>query len=51
MYHKRTKHLDVRYHRIRHLVIVEKVIDLVKINTKKNPAAMMTIPIEKLKHL
>ena len=51
MYHKRTKHTNVRYHKIRQWVIDDKVIDLVKINTKKNPTDMMTktIPVEKLK--
>ena len=53
MYHKRTKHLDVRYHMIHHLIIVEKVIDLVsvKISTKKNLVDMMTktISVEKFK--
>ena len=42
MYHKRKKYIDVRYHRIRHWVVIEKVIDLVKISTKKNPIDMMT---------
>jgi len=48
MYHKRTKYIDVR---ICHWVVVEKVIDLVKINTKKNPTDMMTktITVEKFR--
>ena len=29
------KHIDVRYHKIRQLVVEDKVIDLVKISTKK----------------
>ena len=41
-YHKRTKHIDMRYHKIRQWVVDDKVIDLVKINMKKNPADMMT---------
>ena len=51
MYHKRTKHIDVRRHRIRQWVVHDKAINLVKINTKKNPADMMmkTIPVEKFK--
>ena len=51
MYHKRTKHIDVRHHRIRHWVVVENVIDLVKIGTKKNPTDMMTkiIPVKKFR--
>jgi len=37
----------VRYHKIRQSVMDDKVIDLVKVNTKKNPADMMTktIPV------
>ena len=40
-HHKRTKHIDVRYHKIRQWVVDDKVIDLVKISTKKNPADMI----------
>ena len=48
-YHKRTKHIDVRYHKIRQWIVDDKVIDLVKISMKKNPAYMMTktIPVER----
>jgi hypothetical protein len=48
-YHKRTKHIDIRYHKIREWILEKKVIELVKISTKKNPADMMTkvIPVEK----
>jgi len=42
MYHKRTKHIDVRYHKIHQWVMDGKVIDLLKISTKKNPTNMMT---------
>ena len=42
MYHKRKKYINVRYHRIRHWVVLENAIDLVKISTKKNPVDMMT---------
>ena len=51
MYHKRTKHIDVRYHKIRQWVVDDKVIDLIKISTKKNTADMMTktILIEKFR--
>jgi len=51
MYHKRIKHLDVRYHMIHHWVVFENVIDLVKINTKKNLADIMikTTPVEKFR--
>ena len=50
-YHKRTKHIGVRFHKIRQWVVDDKVIDLIKINTKKNPADMMTkiIPVEKFR--
>ena len=48
MYYNRTKHIDVRYHMIHHWVIVENVIDLVKIS---NLVDMMTktIPMEKFR--
>ena len=48
-YHKRTKHIDVRYHKIREWILEKKVIELVKINTKKNHVDMMikAIPMEK----
>ena len=50
-YHKQTKHVDVRYHKIRQWVVDDKVINLVKINTKKNPTDMITktIPVEKFR--
>ena len=49
-YHKWTHHVDVRHHKI-HYWLVEKVIDLVKINMKKNPTDIMikTIPTEKFR--
>jgi len=41
----------VRYHKIRQWIMDDKMIDLIKINTKKNPADMMTktIPLEKFR--
>ena len=50
-YHKQTKLIDVRYHKIRQWVVDDKVINLVKISTKKNLADMMTktIPVEKFR--
>ena len=50
-YHKRTKHIEVRYHKIRQWVMDEMVIDLVKTSKKKNPADMMTktIPVKKFR--
>ena len=41
-YHKRTKHIDVKYHKIHQWVINNKVIDLAKINIKKNLVDMVT---------
>ena len=51
MYYKKTKHIDVRYHKIHQWIVDDKVIDLVKISPKKNPADMMTkiIPLEKFR--
>jgi len=45
------KHIEVRYHKIRQLVLDDKVIDLVKISTKKNLDDMMTktMPMEKFR--
>jgi len=50
-YHEWTKHINVRYHKIRQWVIDGKVIDLVKISTKENPVDMIkkTIPMEEFK--
>jgi hypothetical protein len=44
MFHERTKHIDVRYHFIRG-VIVEGDIKVCKINTCDNPANMLTKPV------
>ena len=48
-YHMRTKHIDIRYHKIQEWILEKKVIELVKISTKKNSADMMmdAIPVEK----
>jgi len=50
-YQKRMMNIDVRYHKIRQRVVDDKVIDLVKINTKKNPDDIMmkNIPVEKFR--
>ena len=50
-YHKRMKHIDVRFHKIHQWVVDDIVIDLIKISTKKNPADMImkTIPVEKFR--
>ena len=42
MHHKRMKHIYVRYHKIRQWVVDDKLIDLMKINMKKNLVNMMT---------
>jgi len=34
-YHKRTKHIEVEYHKIHQWILIDKVIDLIKISTKK----------------
>ena len=39
----------MRYHKIRQWVMDDKVIDLVKISTKKNPANMITKTIPMVK--
>jgi len=45
------EYIDVRYHKIRQWVMDDKMIDLVKISTKKNPVDMMTktISVEKFR--
>jgi len=50
-YQRRTKHIDVIFDKIRQWVMDDKVVDLVKISTKKNPADLMTktIPMEKFR--
>ena len=51
MYHARTKHIDVRFHRIRELVSSGKLL-LEKVHTFENAADMLTKPvtIDKFKH-
>jgi mevalonate pyrophosphate decarboxylase len=41
VYHARTKHIDIRFHFMRE-ILKEGNIMLVKINTKDNPADMLT---------
>ena len=50
VFHKRTKHIETRYHKIREW-IEEGKIDLQKIDTLENPADMLTkvIPAAKFK--
>ena len=51
MYHKRTKHIDVRYHFIRE-IISKGTIVVKKIGTSENPAntMMKSITVSKFKH-
>ena len=51
MYHKQMKHINVRYHKLHQWVMDNKVIDLVKISTKKILADTMTktILVEKFR--
>lgn len=50
IYHARTKHIDVRFHKIRELVISGELLD--KVHTSENAADMMTKPItmDRFKH-
>ena len=51
VYHARTKHIDVRFHKLRE-IINEGLVQLVKIPTKDNAADMLTKPVthEKFEH-
>jgi hypothetical protein len=51
VYHVRTKHIDVRFHRIRELVATDELL-LEKIHTSENAADMLMKPITayKFKH-
>lgn len=51
VYHSRTKHIDIRYHKIREWISNGKI-SLMKIHTKENAADMLTKPIprDKFKH-
>ncbi|KAL0366976.1 UNVERIFIED_CONTAM: Retrovirus-related Pol polyprotein from transposon TNT 1-94 [Sesamum radiatum] len=44
VYHARTKHIDVRYHKIRELIAFGEII-LQKVHTSQNAADMLTIPL------
>ncbi|XP_073039066.1 secreted RxLR effector protein 161-like [Primulina eburnea] len=50
VFHERTKHIDVRLHFVRE-IITRDLVSIKKINTKINPADMLTkvIPVNKLK--
>ena len=51
MYHAKTKHIDVRFHKIRELVSYGELL-FEKIHTSENVANMLTKPVttEKFKH-
>ncbi|KAG8478794.1 hypothetical protein CXB51_028696 [Gossypium anomalum] len=51
MFHKRTKHIDVRYHFVRDIIARGDIV-VSKISTHENPADMMTksLPITKFEH-
>ena len=51
IYHARTKHIDVRFHKIRELIVTGEII-LEKIDTSENAADMLTkpVPTNKFKH-
>ena len=51
MYHARTKHIDVRFHKIRELISYGELL-LEKIHTYKNATDMLTKPVtmKKFKH-
>ena len=47
-YHDKTKHIDVRYHFIREIIVIGKVV-VEKIHTSENPADMFTKPLPNAK--
>ena len=51
VYHARTKHIDVRMHKIRELIVTEDIV-LEKVYTSENAADMLTKPViaAKFKH-
>ena len=51
VYHARTKHIDVRFHKIRELVSSGELL-LEKVHTSENAADMLTKPVttDKFKH-
>uniref|UniRef100_A0A2N9FA36 CCHC-type domain-containing protein n=1 Tax=Fagus sylvatica TaxID=28930 RepID=A0A2N9FA36_FAGSY len=51
VYHARTKHIDVRFHKIRELIVTGDIV-LEKVHTSENAADMLTKPITtaKFKH-
>src|ERR1044072_3718586 len=51
VYHARTKHIDVRFHKIRELLVVKSIV-LLKVHTSEKAADMLTKPVtsDKFKH-
>src|ERR1044072_1641638 len=51
VYHARTKHIDVRFHKIRELVQAKSIV-LLNVHTSENAADMLTKPVnsDKFKH-
>ena len=51
VYHARTKHIDVRFHKIRELLVAKSIV-LLKVHTSENAADMLTKPVtsDKFKH-
>ena len=51
VYHARTKHIDVRFHKIRELIVTGDIV-LEKVHTSENAADMLTKPVitAKFKH-
>jgi len=45
MFHERTKHIEIIYYFIRDVIAQGGVIKVCKINTRDNPADMMTKPV------
>ena len=48
VFHSRTKHIDVRYHFVREILEEEEIL-LQKIDTKENPADMLTKVVTRAK--
>ena len=48
MYHDKTKHIDIRYHFVRDVILEGKIV-VEKIGTESNPADMLTKPLPIIK--
>ena len=51
IYHARNKHIDLRFHKIRELLVAKSIV-LLKVHTSENAADMLTKPVtrDKFKH-